>query len=169
MEPFLNQPFFSSEEKFLEHVDAWKIKCHIINSLTPFCSTIAHTLIKGEGGKFVTLHKSRAFIELPFSKVLTNIWMTTWPEISISFSSCLLKSSSIDLRNIFKPNFESKYWLGSISKNELFMLLGLNFEKQQKDMFSPGIEPGTFCVLDRCDNRYTTKTSCYCQWKLWNI
>ena len=28
-------------------------------------------------------------------------------------------------------------------------------------MFSPGIEPGTFCVLDRCDNRYTTKT-CYC-------
>ena len=25
-------------------------------------------------------------------------------------------------------------------------------------MFSPGIEPGTFCVLDRCDNRYTTKT-----------
>ena len=27
-------------------------------------------------------------------------------------------------------------------------------------MFSPGIEPGTFCVLDRCDNRYTTKT-CY--------
>ena len=28
-------------------------------------------------------------------------------------------------------------------------------------LFSPGIEPGTFCVLDRCDNRYTTKTSCY--------
>ena len=27
-------------------------------------------------------------------------------------------------------------------------------------MFSPGIEPGTFCVLDRCDNRYTTKTCC---------
>ena len=26
-------------------------------------------------------------------------------------------------------------------------------------MFSPGIEPGTFCVLDRCDNHYTTKTS----------
>ena len=26
-------------------------------------------------------------------------------------------------------------------------------------MFSPGIEPGTFCVLDRCDNRYTTKTA----------
>ena len=25
-------------------------------------------------------------------------------------------------------------------------------------MFSPGIELGTFCVLDRCDNRYTTKT-----------
>ena len=25
-------------------------------------------------------------------------------------------------------------------------------------LFSPGIEPGTFCVLDRCDNHYTTKT-----------
>ena len=25
-------------------------------------------------------------------------------------------------------------------------------------MFSPGFEPGTFCVLDRCDNHYTTKT-----------
>ena len=31
-------------------------------------------------------------------------------------------------------------------------------------MFSPGIEPGTFCVLDRCDNRYTTKTPCS-QWQ----
>ena len=29
---------------------------------------------------------------------------------------------------------------------------------ENKRMFSPGIEPGTFCVLDRCDNRYTTKT-----------
>ena len=26
-------------------------------------------------------------------------------------------------------------------------------------LFSPGIEPGTFCVLDRCDNHYTTKTT----------
>ena len=26
-------------------------------------------------------------------------------------------------------------------------------------LFSPGIEPGTFCVLDRCDNHYTTKTA----------
>ena len=30
-------------------------------------------------------------------------------------------------------------------------------------MFSPGIEPGTFCVLDRCDNRYTTKTHWHLQ------
>ena len=29
---------------------------------------------------------------------------------------------------------------------------------KRKKLFSPGIEPGTFCVLDRCDNRYTTKT-----------
>ena len=26
-------------------------------------------------------------------------------------------------------------------------------------MFPPGIEPGTFCVLGRRDNRYTTETS----------
>ena len=80
-------------------------------------TTIAHTLIKG--GKFVTLHKSRAFIELPFSKVLTNIWMTTWPEISVSFYSCLLKSSTIVLRNIFKANFESKHWFQSQKMNYL--------------------------------------------------
>ena len=30
-------------------------------------------------------------------------------------------------------------------------------------LFSPGIEPGTFCVLDRCDNHYTTKT-CWERW-----
>ena len=29
---------------------------------------------------------------------------------------------------------------------------------ETQNLFSPGIEPGTFCVLDRCDNRYTTKT-----------
>ena len=33
-----------------------------------------------------------------------------------------------------------------------------DFTDKKKYMFSPGIEPGTFCVLDRCDNRYTTKT-----------
>ena len=27
-------------------------------------------------------------------------------------------------------------------------------------MFSPGIEPGTICVLGRCDNHYTTETDC---------
>ena len=25
-------------------------------------------------------------------------------------------------------------------------------------MFPPGIEPGTICVLGRCDNHYTTET-----------
>ena len=33
-------------------------------------------------------------------------------------------------------------------------------ERGKGKLFSPGIEPGTFCVLDRCDNRYTTKTGC---------
>ena len=41
-----------------------------------------------------------------------------------------------------------------INKTEI---LQQNFNKKSA-MFSPGIEPGTFCVLDRCDNRYTTKT-----------
>ena len=36
--------------------------------------------------------------------------------------------------------------------------------KKKKKVFSPGIEPGTFCVLDRCDNHYTTKTSCDKTW-----
>ena len=27
-------------------------------------------------------------------------------------------------------------------------------------MFPSGIEPETFCVLGRCDNRYTTETCC---------
>ena len=40
-----------------------------------------------------------------------------------------------------------------------------NLEKNV--LFSPGIEPGTFCVLDRCDNHYTTKT-CWLQMEeLW--
>ena len=34
-----------------------------------------------------------------------------------------------------------------------------NTEKSK--LFPPGIEQGTFCVLDRCDNRYTTKTCCF--------
>ncbi len=31
---------------------------------------------------------------------------------------------------------------------------------EKKAMFPPGIEPGTICVLGRCDNHYTTKTRC---------
>ncbi len=30
--------------------------------------------------------------------------------------------------------------------------------KRHKNMFPPGIEPGTICVLGRCDNHYTTET-----------
>ena len=40
---------------------------------------------------------------------------------------------------------------------QLWLNLTRSLNTLQK-MFSPGIEPGTFCVLDRCDNRYTTKT-----------
>ena len=33
----------------------------------------------------------------------------------------------------------------------------LSWKKQTK-LFPSGIEPETFCVLGRCDNRYTTET-----------
>ena len=29
-------------------------------------------------------------------------------------------------------------------------------QKEKKDKVLPGFEPGTFCVLGRCDNHYTT-------------
>lgn len=38
-----------------------------------------------------------------------------------------------------------EWWLG-----------GVKFQKAT--MFPPGFEPGTFCVLDRCDNHYTMET-----------
>ena len=41
-------------------------------------------------------------------------------------------------------------------KYEILPTLPNRYKK--KDVFSPGIEPGTFCVLDRCDNHYTTET-----------
>ena len=34
----------------------------------------------------------------------------------------------------------------------------MRFNSKNLTLFSPGFEPGTFCVLDRCDNHYTTKT-----------
>ena len=46
----------------------------------------------------------------------------------------------------------------AIIKENTFNILKA-FNKAKQFLFSPGIEPGTFCVLDRCDNRYTTKTS----------
>ena len=37
-------------------------------------------------------------------------------------------------------------------------------------MFPPGIEPGTFCVLGRRDNRYTTETLTYVSvFFKWNV
>ena len=33
-------------------------------------------------------------------------------------------------------------------------------KKKKKQVFPPGIEPGTFRVLGECDNRYTTETCC---------
>ncbi len=31
-------------------------------------------------------------------------------------------------------------------------------EKKKEAMFCAGVEPATFCVLSRCDNRYTNRT-----------
>jgi hypothetical protein len=42
------------------------------------------------------------------------------------------------------------------------LLLGTfeNLPKNLPKMSYPGVEPGAFCVLDRCDNRYTSNSSC---------
>ena len=39
-------------------------------------------------------------------------------------------------------------------KSVIFVIV----EQKKKELFSPGIEPGTFRVLGGCDNHYTTKT-----------
>ncbi len=39
------------------------------------------------------------------------------------------------------------------------VLLFMNVKEKKNNMFSPGIEPGTICVLGRCDNHYTTETN----------
>ena len=60
-------------------------------------TTIAHTLIKG--GKFVTLHKSRAFIELPFFKSFwpTSVWMPDiWPS-NFDLANCFVRSTYFPL------------------------------------------------------------------------
>ena len=53
-------------------------------------------------------------------------------------------------------NYTNTLWVED-EKNENFNFLDSSLDPLQ-NLFSPGIEPGTFCVLDRCDNRYTTKT-----------
>ncbi len=44
-------------------------------------------------------------------------------------------------------------WM-SYRTNRPFVVL----EGKIKILFPPGIEPGTICVLGRCDNHYTTET-----------
>ena len=71
-------------------------------------------------------------------------------------------SSNISLSATVRPQtFTWANWFQGIQilnsrewkENILFI------EKVNKmNLFLPGIEPGTFCVLDRCDNHYTTKT-----------
>ena len=60
---------------------------------------------------------------------------------------------------IFHQNYTFKiFFKQDIALELLNLKLYRRQTKIKKDLFSPGIEPGTFCVLDRCDNRYTTKT-----------
>ena len=54
--------------------------------------------------------------------------------------------------------FEFSFYLVFVWFNQEVELTVQSTVIQKVAMFSPGIEPGTFCVLDRCDNRYTTKT-----------
>ena len=58
--------------------------------------------------------------------------------------------------NILKTSIESEH--GKIMN--YLNIIRFELWEAKVYLFSPGIEPGTFCVLDRCDNRYTTKT-CY--------
>ena len=49
-----------------------------------------------------------------------------------------------------------------LAKNEILAMKLPNFAPPifQKVKVLPGFEPGTFCVLGRCDNHYTTAPSC---------
>ena len=38
-------------------------------------------------------------------------------------------------------------------------LISISTQKNKKRMIAPRIELGTFCVLDRCDNHYTMRSS----------
>ena len=57
--------------------------------------------------------------------------------------------------------------LSTILKREEKVEKGKEKENKKKSrglMSYPGVEPGAFCVLDRCDNRYTSN-SAYAEFK----
>ncbi len=49
--------------------------------------------------------------------------------------------------------------LNNVSQDEFETFIWINLTQSvNKKLFPPGIEPGTICVLGRCDNHYTTVT-----------
>ena len=44
---------------------------------------------------------------------------------------------------------------------EKYGYASLATDREKKEMFCAGVEPATFCVLSRCDNRYTNRTVLY--------
>ena len=60
-------------------------------------------------------------------------------------------------KNGFIQNLESNVLSVDISGDSRYVLL-LSYTKAIKNMFPPGLEPGTFRVLGERDNHYTTET-----------
>jgi hypothetical protein len=59
-----------------------------------------------------------------------------------------------------KPTQPASFSLSALSLNKIAQF---EIQKNCKNkLTSAGIEPATFCVLDRCDNRYTTKSFSPC-------
>ena len=55
-------------------------------------------------------------------------------------------------------NVENASYCTSQYQNESLYRTVFYKDKCKKIIISPDFEPGTFCVLDKCDNHYTTKT-----------
>ena len=65
---------------------------------------------------------------------------------------CQRPTTSVDETNSKKEN-SSKERFGSFCTDERNQIW-----RKKRCMFCAGVEPATFCVLSRCDNRYTNRT-----------
>ena len=77
---------------------------------------------------------------------------SSWRRLSPPCQSTTLKSHRVHGQNVPTPGVEPgpSGWKPDI----------LAVRPRGNNIFSPGIESGTFCLLNRCNNHYTTKTPC---------